>query len=627
MKHARPVHAAPTTPFSGLAVLGVAAIVVTALYFAREVLVPLALAILLSFALGPLVMLLRRLRCGRVPSVAAAVLLAFLVIFGVGTLIGSQLTELAGQMPLYQTNISRKIHTVRDFTSGAGVIGRATRMLRTLGAEFARSGSVPPTRHASRPGVPPRHGTQAVTAPASPAPSPPKPVPAVVRTQATTPFALMQQIVGPLLKPLGTAGIVIVFVIFFLLQREDLRDRFIRLAGAGDLRRTTEALDDAISRLSRYLLMQTAINSLFGLVIGLGLWAIGIPHPLLWGMLAMLLRFVPYIGPVMAALFPMALALAVDSGWSLLAWTGGLFVAVELTISQVIEPFVYSRSTGLSPVAVVVAAAFWTWLWGPIGLLLSTPLTLCLVVLGRHVARLEFLDIVLGDEPALRPEETFYQRLLAGDPDEAAHLAEIFLREGSLTAYYDSVAILGLALAQADAGRGGLDHARRVQIKEDVDDLIDDLSDHAVPAALPEPVSGEPPETPAEERTVLCIAGRGSLDESAASMLAQLLIAEGLRARVVPSPAVSVAAMAELDLAGVAMICLSYLEADDFAKARYLVRRLRRKRPPTPITVGFWTLTEDEAKRRDAVTETGADAVVTSLGQAVAHIAAATVPA
>ena len=631
LKHPRPVHALPTTPVSGLAALAVAAIVVTALYFAREVLVPLALAVLLSFALGPLVKLLRRLHCGRIPSVVVAVLLAFLVIFGIGALIGSQLTQLAGQMPQYQTNITRKIHAVRGLTSGAGVVGRATRMFRKLGAEMAGAKPVPahPAQAPAKPAAsaPAVRGRSQARAHRSPAPSAkpaaPNPVPVVVRNQANTPFALMEQLVGPLLRPLGTAGIVIVFVIFFLLQREDMRDRFIRLAGAADLRRTTEALDDAVYRLSRYLLTQTAVNSLFGLVIGLGLWAIGIPHPLLWGVVGMLLRFVPYIGPVMAAAFPVALALAVDPGWSRLAWTGGLFVAVELTISQGIEPFLYSRSTGLSPVAVVVAATFWTWLWGPIGLLLSTPLTLCLVVLGRHVARLGFLDILLGDEPALRPEESFYQRILAGDPDEAAHLAESFLREASLTTYYDTVAIPGLALAQRDAGSGGLDHVRRVQIKNDVDDLIDDLSDHAVTAVPPEPATADPPET-AEQRTVLCIAGRGSLDESAAAMLAQLLTAEGLRALVVPSPSVSAAAMAGLELAGVAMICLSYLEADDFTKARYLVRRLRRKRPPTPITVGFWTLTEDEAKRRDAVTESGADAVVTSLAQAVVHIAKAT---
>jgi predicted PurR-regulated permease PerM len=612
-------HPLPATPFPGLAVLGTAAVVVTALYFARDILVPLALAILLSFALGPLVMRLRRLRFGRVPSVIVAVLLAVLVTAGVGTLIGSQLTELAGELPQYQTNVTGKIRAVRGFTAGGGMVGRAAAMLRSIGAESARPAAPATKLAAPAPAAPlpgTAHETHAQAAPAPPVAAP-QPVVVEVHQQAATPLEIVRNVVGPLLRPLATTGIVVVFVIFFLLQREDLRDRFIRLAGARDLRRTTEALDDAISRLSRYLLMQLAINTMFGLLIGLGLWGIGIPQPVLWGVLAMLLRFVPYIGPVIAALFPMTLALAIDPGWSLLAWTGGLFVVTEAGIGQVVEPYVYSHSTGLSPVAVVVAASFWTWLWGPVGLLLSTPLTLCLVVLGRHVARLEFLDVVLGDAPALRPEESFYQRILADDPDEAAHLAEVFLRDRPLAAYYDEVAIRGLVLAQADTG--SLGHVRRVQIKEAVDGLIDDLSDHALPpvTAADEAAGGE----------VLCIAGRGSLDEAVAAMLAQLLAGEGIAARVVASPSVSPAAMAALDITGVAMICLSYLEAEDFAKARYLVRRLRRKRPPTPITVGYWTLGGQEAKRRDALGETGADAVVTSLAEATAHIAAAVRPA
>jgi predicted PurR-regulated permease PerM len=624
-------HPLPATPFPGLAVLGIAAVVVTALYFARDILVPLALAILLSFALGPLVMRLRRLRCGRVPSVMIAVLLAVLVIAGVGTLIGSQISELAGELPQYQTNVIGKIRAVRAFTTSGGMVGRAAAMLRSIGAESAGP-AAPAAKPAAPAPAPLSRPTRETNAPPIPAPklrgppaAAPQPVVVEVHQQAATPLEIVQNVVGPLLRPLATTGIVVVFVIFFLLQREDLRDRFIRLAGARDLRRTTEALDDAISRLSRYLLMQLAINTMFGLLIGLGLWGIGIPQPVLWGVLAMLLRFVPYIGPIIAALFPMALALAIDPGWSLLAWTGGLFLIIEAGIGQAVEPYVYSRGTGLSPVAVVVAASFWTWLWGPEGLLLSTPLTLCLVVLGRHVARLEFLDVVLGDEPALRPEESFYQRILADDPDEAAHLAEIYLRERPLAAYYDEVAIRGLVLAQADTG--SLGHVRRVQIKEAVDGLIDDLSDHALPPVPAADGVADAAPDGAAGGEVLCIAGRGSLDEAAAAMLAQLLGAEGVAARVVPSLSVSPAAMAALDITGVAMICLSYLEAEDFAKARYLVRRLRRKRPPTPIMVGYWTLAGQEAKRRDALGETGADVVVTSLAEASAHIAAAVRPA
>ncbi|HUZ73026.1 MAG TPA: AI-2E family transporter [Stellaceae bacterium] len=606
-------------PFSGSAMLAVAVVVIAALYFARNIFVPLALAILLSFALGPLVMRLRRWHFGRVPSVIVTVLLAFVVIFGVGTLIGSQLTQLADELPQYQINIIQKIQSIRGIATGSGVVGRASEMLQELGSEMAKT--TEPADNAARAPFSKLRSAQGQ-----------QPIPVEIHEPGATPFSIIENVVGPLLQPLATAGIVIVFVIFFLLQREDLRDRFIRLVGSGDLRRTTEALDDAVGRLSRYLLMQTAINTTFGLLIGTGLWLIGVPYPVLWGVLAMLLRFVPYIGPVIAGISPVALALAVDPGWSMPLWTASLFLVAEPMTGQVVEPFLYSHSTGLSAVAVVVAAVFWTWLWGPVGLFLSTPLTLCLVVLGRHVARLDFLDVLFGDKPALTLEENFYQRMLANDPDEAAHQAEAFLKDKPLSAYYDEVAIKGLGLAQWDVNRGELDHERRVQIKEAVDGVIDDLSDHASLRATPAVAGSTGEELPNRSQNelapgwggsaVLCIAGRGSLDEAAAAMLAQLLTNEGIGVRIVPSEAVSAPNMLQLDVTGVQMACLSYLEPGDFANARYLVRRLRRKLPGTPIVVGFWTLSEDDAKRRNALVETGADGIVTSLRHAAEHVSA-----
>jgi hypothetical protein len=444
----------------------------------------------------------------------------------------------------------------------------------------------------------------------------------------------MRENAGPLLQPLATAGIVVVFVIFFLLQRQDLRDRFIRLAGARDLRRTTRALDDAAHRLSRYLLIQTAINASFGVLIGTGLWFIGVPNPLLCGVLTMLLRFVPYIGPIIAAAFVAALAVAVDPGWSMLFWVAGLFLVAEGTTGQVIEPWVYGRSTGLSGVAVVVAAAFWTLLWGPVGLLLSTPLTMCLVVLGRHVEHLQFLEVLLGDGPALAPEESFYQRLLANDPDEAAHQAEVFLKDKPLSVYYDEVAIKGLALAQLDVNRGALDHSHRVRIKAAVEWVIDDLSDHddaSAPILVEEGVSeaASPPSVLSPEELapswrgmpVLCVAGRGSLDEASAAILVQLLEKHGIGARVVPSEEVSVANIFRLDVTGVQMACLCYLEPGNFTNASYLVRRLRRRLPRAATIVdGFWTLTAQEAEERQALAATRADRVVTSLCQAVEQV-------
>jgi predicted PurR-regulated permease PerM len=590
--------------------LSVAVIVVAALYFARELFVPLALAILLSFAISPLVLWLRRWHFRRVPSVITSVLLAFAVIFGIGSVIGGQIAQLAEDLPVYQDNIVRKLHSLQGSKLGDGLIGRSLAMLKTLGKEVERAPQ----------GAEPGAGVTPSLKPSLPQRAPP--IPVEIHQPELTAVQVIQTLLTPVLQPLATTGLVIIFVVFFLLQREDLRSRFLRLAGSRDLQRTTAALDDAGSRLSRYLLIQTALNAGFGLLIGAGLGLIGVPNPVLWGVLAMLLRFVPYIGPIIAALFPMALAVAVDPGWSMLLWVTGLFLVVEPLTGHVIEPQLYGRGTGLSAVAVIVSAAFWTWLWGPIGLLLSTPLTVCLIVLGRHVDRLEFLDVLLGNEPALTPDQYFYQRILGGDPDEAALHAEAFLKSSTLAAYYDEVAIKGLALAQLDVNRGELDHAQRMQIKESVEAVMDDLAEHrdATPTAA---TSDQPsPTEKSEDTPVLCAAGRGSLDEAAAALLAQLLIREGIGARVVSSSAVSALNISGLDVVGVEVVCLSYLEPGGLGNARYLVRRMRRKSPNLRILIGFWSLDEAQVIVRDAVRETGADGVVTSLQQAVAAITA-----
>src|ERR1700738_318133 len=608
----------PGAPFTGRGTLAVGVITIAALYFGREVFVPMALALLLSFALGPAVLLLRRWHINRVLAVISVVVVAFAVILSVGVVIGTQLAHLADNVPGYHSNITEKIHSLRDTTTSSGVVGRTATMLSDLGNEITKPRDKAGSTAANRPTV------------LAPGVQQQKPVPVEIRPSDPTAVQLILQLAGPLLQPLATAGIVVVFVIFFLLQREDLRDRFIRLAGAGDLRRTTVALDDPASRLSRYLLTQTAINTSFGVLVGTGLWFISVPHPVLWGILGMLLRFVPYIGPVIAAALPAIVALAVDPGWTMLLWAMGLFLVVELATGQMIAPWLYGHSTGLSGIAVVVAAAFWTLLWGPIGLLLSTPLTMCLVVLGRHVEHLQFLEVLLGDQPALAPQEAFYQRMLAEEPDEEAHQAEEFLKDKPLSAYYDEVAIGGLALAQLDVNRGFLGHEQRVLIKAAVERVIDNLADHT---AAPVPKEGEyggaviPPVFSPDElalpwrgMAVLCVAGRGSLDEVSAAMLAQLLRKHGIGAGVVPSEAVSGPNLFVLDVTGVQMAFLCYLEPGSFSNPRYLVRRLRRKLPKATIVAGFWTLKTDETEERYALTATGADLVAVSLQQAVEQV-------
>ena len=414
-------------------------------------------------------------------------------------------------------------------------------------------------------------------------PAPPgqetKPIPVEVRQPPPTTLESITALISPLLRPLTTTGIIAIFVIFILLQREDLRNRFIKLAGSHDLQKTTAALDDAAARLSRLFLIQLALNTAFGVVIGVGLWIIGIPNPILWGILAAILRFVPYIGAVISAIFPLALAAAVDPGWSMLLWTGALFLVVEPVVGHVIEPVLYGHSTGLSPVAVVASATFWTALWGPVGLVLATPLTICLVVLGRHVERFAFLDVMFGDRPPLSPPELFYQRMLAEDPAEAVDKAEEFLKERPLSAYYDAVALPGLKLAQKDVVRGALDRAQSEKIKTAVIELVDDLVDQedrnpvseathdAEAAAAIETSHDSTPDLPIltrdtlpiewqTETPILCVAGRGPLDEAAAIILTQLLEKHGLNARIEGADTIASTNFSHLETAGVVVIWL-----------------------------------------------------------------------
>jgi predicted PurR-regulated permease PerM len=603
----------PDTPGLGsLFALLVGVVCVAGLYFAREVLIPITLSVLLSFLLAPLVNLLRAVRLGRVASVLVAVVLGLGIVLALGGLIGTQIAGLAEQIPAYQYTVDRKIGTIRDAT-----VGQLTTLLNTLGE---RAGLPPPRG--------PLHGLHQQPAAAPQAPA---------QTEQAAPSAVMlvRDVVGPIVSPLATVGIVFVVTIFVLLQREDLRDRLIRLFGSGDLHRTTGAMNEAARRLSHYFLSQLCINAGFGCVIGIGLALIGIPSPLLWGILAMLLRFVPYIGTPLAAVLPVALAAAVSPGWSIVLWTAALYIGCETVTGQAVEPIVYGRSTGLSPAAVIIAAIFWTWLWGPIGLILSTPLTLCLVVLGRHFKQLEFLDVMLGDRPALSPVESFYQRMLAGDPDEAQDQAELLLRDVPLSSYYDDVALKALQLATDDAARGVLTPEQTARIKSAIEALVHELEDHTDrPAGTTELAHGPAGRKSAggrhsvpsielapewrSERAILCVAGRGPLDEAAATMLAQLLGKHGLHAWTMPHEAVSRERIAELDTAGVAMLCLIYLElAGSPAHLRFLIRRLRLRFTSQPILVGIWP-PEDEFLRDERLRNVvGADYYVSSLHGAV----------
>jgi len=594
---------------------------VAALYFGRDIFIPLALAILLTFALSPLVSLLRRIRVPRPAAVVAVVIGAFAAIFVFGAVVASQLGTLAQNIPLYQSNLEAKVRVIKDANPGGGLFDRVSQMLERLGREIQ-------TEEPDAPGIP-----------SDDEPSTP-PIPVEVVTPALPPLEVLQSLIGPLIEPLATGGIIIVVVIFMLLRREDLRDRFIRLVGEGDLHRTTAALQDAGERVARYLLMQLVVNLTYALPIGIGLWIIGVPNAPLWGLMALILRFVPYIGPIIASIFPLALALAVDPGWTMLFWTAALFIVLELVSNNIVEPWLYGSRTGLSPLAIILAAIFWTWLWGPMGLLLSTPLTVCLVVLGRHVPQFEFLDVVLGNEPVLAPHQQLYQRLLAGDPTEATDRAEAYLEENSILSFYETVALPALALAEQDRSRGVLTDERRATFSASAQALVDNLHDYAEEEAAGEsdeqettsegsPPAPEPATLPdGADRVVTCAGGRGELDDAAAAMLAQVLQAQGATANWIEHRSLEPGRIRTLAVDGVETIVIVFLNPQSVQNARYMTRRLKRTRPNIRVGILIWNDASQVLEPAKLAAEIGSGFVARTFAEAaVEALAKPTVPA
>jgi len=546
---------------------------------------PIALAVLMSFLLAPPVQLLQGWRVPRGIAVIVVVVVAFAAIFSLGGLMVAEVNQLASDLPRYQSTLSEKIQSLRGATAVTGTLERASEVLQELNSDLNM-----PKRGAS---------TRSLPAPAA-APSSDA-IQVEIAQPSSSALQTLGSIVTSLVAPLTTSAIVVIFVIFILAQRQDLRNRLVRLVGSRDIPRTTAAFDDAAQRLSRLFLTQVALNAGFGIVLGAGLWIIGVPSAPLWGMLAMIFRFVPYIGPLISAIFPLILAASAGTGWAMVLWTAVLFAIAETVTGQIIEPLAYGHSSGLSPVAVIAAATFWTWLWGPIGLILATPLTVCLVVLGRHVDRLAFLTVILGDQPALMPAELVYQRMLAKDPVEASEQARRFLKAKPLLAYYEEVLLEGLKLAAADAERGLLDPERMQLIRDAVADIVDDLSDHKDPepageavAEAPTDAAREPPETGRElaeqgraGRLVICIPGFGLIDEALAMIITQLLERKGIDARAEEAGAWSKSRVASLDVKGVALICLCYMETPSPAQMHFAVRRLRRKAPASIILIAL----------------------------------------
>lgn len=522
----------------------------TILYFGAEILIPVALAILLSILLAPMVTGLQRLRLPKVPAVIFTVLFAGLVVGLITGLVATTLTNLAADLPSYQSSLREKAHNLKSMTTGSGTLERAARVLESLRQELER--------------------------PVQPAAAPPKVEPLPVQVyDEPGPVESIANILGRIVHPLTQLGIVVLMLTFILIYREDLRNRLIRLAGTGDIHRTTTAMDEAGRRLSRLFATQLAINATTGVFIGGALFLLGIPGALLWGVLTAVLRFVPYVGTLLASIFPIIIAAAVGDGWTLALLTLGVVVVTETLVGQVLEPLFFGKSTGLSPVAVVAAAAFWTAIWGPIGLVLSTPVTIVLLVVGRNIEALQFLEVLLGSTPVLTPDHAFYQRMLAHDPVEAAEHAEPYREEDALDKYLAEVAIPGLLLAQNDKDRKVLTPDREVGVVETYSELLEEIwpeRDASLDAAAP----------------VLVVSAHGTLNFAAALSVSALLRLKNVPHRLLPPDSVQPGKFPEDEAEGAEFLCLCYLTAPSPAKYAYLERRLAARVPKARIIGLAW---------------------------------------
>jgi predicted PurR-regulated permease PerM len=579
---------------SQLVALTAGVVVIATLYFARVVLVPFALAVLFSFLLSPLVGVLEKTRLPRAISVLLVVVISMALVGSIGVVVTNQLIDVTNQLPDYKANIKKKVDSLHG--SNRTALVRATEAVSELNKEVVETPSVMvPTAR--------QHQPLGASEPAA------RPV-AVQMVQApNSPWAFLYGWLGTV----GVAGIVLVFTVFMLLRREDLRNRFIRLVGHSHLNLMTQALDDASHRISKYLLLQFLVNASYGLVVGVGLHFIGLPNALLWGVIAAVLRFLPYVGPTIGALLPTVLSLAVFDGWARSLMVVGLFLFIEIIVANFLEPMLYGAQTGISSLAILVAAVFWTLLWGPAGLVLSTPLTVCLVVLGRYVPQLKFLHILLGDEPVLTPEAHFYQRLLAADHREARQVLEQHLLGKSLLELYDSVVIPALGLAERDRHQNDLDEAVERFICQSTRELIEELHDKSAEVEEMSVVAAEGHDLKdaasqggtALRPKVVCVPTRDEADEIAGTMLAQLLERDGRDAQCI-SLGTTQEMLEQIVNENPDIVFLSALPPFALTYARTLYKKVRARLPDVSIFIGVWNFSEvDKLSTRLALDSNG----------------------
>ena len=532
--------------------------VCTILYFGQPILIPVLLAVLLSFIMAPGVRFLQKWRLPKSVAILSVVIVTFAILFGIAALVAGTLASLTSQLPQYESNLREKAHSIRLFTSGGSTVEKAAGVLKDLGAELQQ-----PTVDS------PGSGTII------------KPIPVEVRPTGFSPLNPILSVVEVVLPPITQLGIVILMVILFLFNKEDLRTRLIRLAGTSDLNKTTEALDEASKRLSKFFLAQICVNGTAGLLVGIALFAIGIPGALLWAVLTFVLRFLPYVGPIMASVLPIIIAAAIGDGWQLALVTAGVLIIIETMIGQLVEPLFVGKMTGLSPVAFVASATFWTALWGPIGLILATPMTVGVLVLGRNIEALNFLDVLLGSEAVLTPDHMLYQRLLASDAVEGSQLADDYVRDKHLENFISEVAIPSLMLANHDVSRKALTPERETSVVHTFSEILDDL--------IPSEDANEN-----ETGDTVLISPPGVLNFGASLAFSALLKLRNVPHRMLPQDAISPGKVLNLEKDKVKTVYLCYLASPSVAKHNYVLRRLISIVPPTIRTVALaWDKAEN----------------------------------
>jgi predicted PurR-regulated permease PerM len=576
---------------------------IAALYFARRILVPFAFALTLTFLLTPAVAFLERLRIGRVVSVLTTVLVSVVLAGGIGWIIANQLVGVANQLPLYRQNIHSKIAAFH--LPATGQLSQANEsvqeVVRDLAGPDASTAAPVQGRNHSRP---------------NPAPAGGAPIPVRVVDAPANGWTEFRNLATPVLAPLGQAGMVAIFTVFMLLKREDLRNRLLRMVGLGQLNVTTQALDDASRRVSRYLLMQFMVNASVGVLFGFGLFLVGVPYPVLWGALAALLRIVPFVGTLAAATLPIALSLAVFDGWVRPLLVLLLVVTIELVVGNFVEPWLYGAHVGISSLALLVTAVFWTVLWGPAGLILATPLTVCVVVLGRYVPQLSFLHILLGDEPVLAAEAQIYQRLLAMDQLEAHTVVDEFLKGRPLIELYDSVLIPALSMAEQDRHKGAIDAVREEFLFLSINEMIVEFSEYQLEDPPPVVDAGDRPQT-----RILCLPAHDRADAITAAMLAQILARQGFVTLSFPVVGPSLnEVLASIEAGRSDVVCIAALPPYAFAPALAMCKLIRELFPKIRIVVCVFGFGGDPVKAKARFERTPPDRLSTSLAQALEHV-------